>query len=229
MHTKEEAPLSQGHWLEDKRRKEPLFPEGETIVEVFLRTCARMGNSPAVADEMLGVYNYPKLKLAAIVLAEEIRKLPGERIGVLLPASTAAYLLILAIQMADKTPVMLNWTLGPKYLDYMIDTASVKTVISSWKFLERLSYVEFGELSSKLLLLENIEEENRNFLKTARAFSLLSTGLFSLTPLCPLRWRSEGGCGPLYERNRIAPQRSAPYPSQYPQQSTCDSAVYPCE
>lgn len=153
---KEEAFL-EFFWPEEKR-KELFFEEGESIIELFLKKCDRMGKLASVADDTLGVLSYKKLKLSVIVLAREIKKMPGDRIGVLLPASVAAYILILAIELVGKVPVMLNWTSGPRYLNHMANVTGAKTVISSWKFIDRIANVEFGEITKKLRLLEDIKK-----------------------------------------------------------------------
>jgi long-chain-fatty-acid--[acyl-carrier-protein] ligase len=147
------------HWPLEKNRPHPAPPVGKTIPEAFLRSCDRMKNSMACADDLVGVLSYRKMKRSAIVLSFYFRKLPGAYVAVMLPASVGAYLAILAIQLAGKIPVMLNWTLGPRYLDEMMRATRAKTVISSWRFLERLSHVEFGSLIDKIELLEDTREK----------------------------------------------------------------------
>lgn len=146
-------------WPEEGTRPELTFPQGKTIFESFLLKCDSMGNFAACGDDMLGVMSYKKLKIAALIFAKKLQKIDGKHIGVLLPASCAAYLVILAIQLSGKVPVMLNWTLGPRYLNHMINLTEANAVISSWKFLERLSNVEFGSLTQKLLLLEDLKKD----------------------------------------------------------------------
>lgn len=141
----------------EKKRIAPELPTGKTIPEAFFRMCDRMGSSPACGDDILGVLSYKKLKVSVLALAKEIANLPGKEIGILLPASTAAYLLILATMTAKKIPVMLNWTLGPRYLNGMMKLGHVEKVLTSWKFLERLDRVEFGELTHQVILLEDLK------------------------------------------------------------------------
>jgi long-chain-fatty-acid--[acyl-carrier-protein] ligase len=178
---KREEPLVTYSWPEEKR---PFFEfaKGDTIGETFLNSCDRMKNFAAVADDMLGVFSYKKLKLSALVLSMEIEKMEGKNIGVLLPSSVGAYIVILAVILAKKVPIMLNWTSGPRYLNHMVKITSTKTIISSWRFLERISNVEFGELTKKLRLLEDIKKEipmkekiKAKFLSLKRAKSLMKS------------------------------------------------------
>ncbi|MBN1914718.1 MAG: AMP-binding protein [Parachlamydiales bacterium] len=146
-------------WPEEKKREDPELPNGKTIPEAFLRVCDRMGNAVALGDDLIGVLTYKKMKLTVLALTYSLKKIPGKHIGVLLPATGGTYLVIFALLLAGKVPVMLNWTLGSRYLNHMIELAGVKKVVSSWQFLERVSNIEFGTLSNMLFLLEDMKKE----------------------------------------------------------------------
>ncbi len=148
--------LGSTRFPEEIGRPLPIPPERKTFPEAFLHICQKMDKFAATGDDTSGVMSYKKLKRSALVLAAYFRKIPESQVAILLPASTAAYIVIFALQLAGKTPVMLNWTLGPRYLDEMMRLSGAKTAISSWKFLEKLSHVEFGSLIDHLELLEDI-------------------------------------------------------------------------
>jgi long-chain-fatty-acid--[acyl-carrier-protein] ligase len=131
------------------------FPEGETIPEVFLKKRAGVG----CGDDVAGVLTYKRMRLGALALAQRLKKIEGEKVAVMLPASCGAYVVILAIQLSGKVPVMLNWTLGPRYLEEMMKISGAKTILSSWRFLDRLPHVDFGSLTDQILLLEDLREE----------------------------------------------------------------------
>jgi long-chain-fatty-acid--[acyl-carrier-protein] ligase len=157
-----QAPLEQttrAGWPGESDRPEPLMPDGATFPEVFLKCCQRMGNHAACGDDLVGVLSYKKIKRTALVLAEYFRTLPDARIAVLLPASVGTYLVILALQFARKVPVMLNWTLGFRSLEEMVEVAQVQKVISSGRFLERLSHADFGRVADRIELLEDIRKK----------------------------------------------------------------------
>ncbi len=159
-------------WPKEKKRKKPFPPRGKTIQEAFFIACSIGGNSSAVADDLIGPISYKRLKIAALVLAEKIKKYPSKHIAILLPASVGSYLVIIATLLANKVPVMLNWTLGPRYLNHMMQVTNSDVVISSWKFLEKLSNVEFGHLSKQLMYLEDIKKSVTKFDKF---FALLNS------------------------------------------------------
>jgi long-chain-fatty-acid--[acyl-carrier-protein] ligase len=100
------------------------------------------------------------MKLRVILLAEYIRKLPGEYIGILLPSSVAATLLVYATQLAGKVPLMINWTIGPKHLEHVKELSHVQVVLTSWAFIDRLRDVDLTPIEDMLIMLE---DEKKNF------------------------------------------------------------------
>lgn len=144
------------HWPEEEGRAAPSLALGETIPEVFLNSCERMGSFAACGDNGSGVLHYPKLKRAILVLAEYFRTWEEERVAVLLPASVGASIAVLALQMAGKVPVMLNWTLGSLYLEEMMKIGQAKRIVTSWRFIDRLANVQFGSSLDRLVFLEDV-------------------------------------------------------------------------
>jgi len=169
-------------WPPEKNRPGPLLPMGSTLTEAFCNTCKQMGSLPAFGDDTVGVWSYKKLKKTALILAEYFLTMPDEKIAIMLPSSAAAYLLILATQFAGKTPVMLNWTLGPRYLEAMLTMSGAKRVITSEKFLDRLSHVDFGRVIDSI---ETLEEIRRNLTLKMKLKGLFFSSPSSLKPEDP--------------------------------------------
>jgi long-chain-fatty-acid--[acyl-carrier-protein] ligase len=144
-------------WPQEKNRELYLRPQGKTVQEAFLTMSDNMKHSFACGDDLSGPLSYRKLKMAALILSKEIEKIPTKNIGILFPASVGVYIVLLATMLAKKVPVMLNWTLGPRYLQDMCDKTGVDKVITSWRFIERLSNVDLGNLTDKLLYIEDIK------------------------------------------------------------------------
>lgn len=173
-------PKGQFRWPAEEGRPEVMLPLGKTLAEAFLNTSDRMGPFAGCADDLVGVLSYKKMKRSALVLSLYFRQKPEKQIAVLLPASAGAYVVILALQLAGKVPVMLNWTLGSRYLEEMMKISGAKTVITSWRFLEKLSHVDFGNLIDKIEFLEDIRENLTSWNKLYGVFlSMLSTPLIS--------------------------------------------------
>ncbi len=143
-------------WETEKERPLAFAPVGETIPESFLHVSEKMRDYIACADALMGEVTYSRLRMAVIVLANHVMTYPDPRIGILLPASVAVNILILAIQMAGKVPVMINWTTGPRNLNAILKEAEVTKTISSWNFLDRLENVDLNGLDEQMLLLEDL-------------------------------------------------------------------------
>lgn len=156
---RDERKLSLTKWHKPVEKHRVFIPDGNTIPEVFLSTCKKMKGAMACGDERAGVLTYSDLQMRVILLAEYIRKLPGEYIGILLPSSVAAYVVILATQLAGKTPLMINWTIGPRHLDSVLKLSNVQIVLSSWTFLDRLHNVDLNGIDSHLLMLEDVRKQ----------------------------------------------------------------------
>lgn len=141
-----------------EKRPTPVIPKGETIQEVFLRTAIGNRSITATLDGMTGPLTYSKLLLGALILSEKFRKMPGDKIGVMLPSSNGVYLIILSILLAHKIPVMINWTAGMKALDYAVDLSEIQVVITSGKFLDRLEDGDLGKIEHMFQLIEEIRQ-----------------------------------------------------------------------
>ncbi len=77
------------------------------------------------------------LLAAAVVLSKDIKHLiPGRRVGIVLPPSKGAVLANLAVLLAGKTPVSLNFTAGRDALVSAMKRAGIDTVITA-KIVER--------------------------------------------------------------------------------------------
>lgn len=153
------APKKRPKWPSESRRPEVQMPEGATLQEVFLRCCDRMGSAIACADQMTPAISYQKLKSRALVLSLKIAEMPGDKIGVMLPASVAAYAVVLAVLLAGKVPVMLNWTAGSRSIEHCAKLCDLKVVLSSYRFLSRVDGVDLGNVDDLLLLLEETRRE----------------------------------------------------------------------
>jgi long-chain-fatty-acid--[acyl-carrier-protein] ligase len=145
----------------EPHRPKPKEYPGETIPEVFWRMSCALDSHVALVDDVAGELTYKKCRRAVAVLAQYFKELPAERIAIMLPSCAAIYLSILAVHCARKIPVLLNWTLGPRYLEQMVEISKVETIVTSWKFIEKLSYVDFGSIIDRFAFLEDIRADLR--------------------------------------------------------------------
>ncbi len=155
---KEGKPSGTGFCFPKEKRQLPMIAKGDSLQEVFLRSCAQHGSLTAALDANTGPLSYSQLLVRSLLLSEKFQKLPGERVGVMLPASIGGYLVILSLLLAGKVPVMINWTSGSKALDHSLDLAGYQVVVTSGKFLDRLEDGDLGKIENLLQCIEEIAQ-----------------------------------------------------------------------
>ncbi|HSK08350.1 MAG TPA: AMP-binding protein [Vicinamibacterales bacterium] len=133
-------------------------PGGRTIPEVFLAQARLSPGAVAVADQASGEKTYRQLITGLLVLTPILRDLPGRYVGIMLPASVGAGVFYLAALFAGKTPVMVNWTTGPRNLTHALDLLGVRTVLTAGALLSKLnaSGFDLSALSDRFLLAEQL-------------------------------------------------------------------------
>ncbi len=124
-------------WFAPPSDTRPLEILGETISEAFVNRVLKNPKDIAAADDLSGAVNYEKLFVGATAMAARFRDLPGENLGLLLPASVAADLAFLGIHLAGKLPVALNWTTGPANLEHAAKLMNLSKVVTSKRFIDR--------------------------------------------------------------------------------------------
>lgn len=143
-------------WLESDRPTVQT-PVGKTMQEAFLRNASRMQSAIACADENSGAISYKRVKIGALVLAQVISKMPGDKVGIMLPSTAGVGVVVFGCLLAGKIPVMINWTLGPRNLQHVIDLTGITQVITSSVFLDKLGNVELGPLDDLLVFVEDLK------------------------------------------------------------------------
>jgi len=111
----------------------------------------------------------------AELIAKEFRQYPADNIGIMLPSGSAAIIANLAVLMAKKTPVNLNFTASTTHLRSSIEQACINEIITTDVFLSKLKEKGLNLASSspntKLVAVEGLLKKQS---KTALATKLCS-------------------------------------------------------
>ncbi|MCU0689115.1 MAG: AMP-binding protein [Phycisphaerales bacterium] len=106
----------------------------------IIRTCLRYPLSTACVDET-GTYKRLQILIAALNLAEDLRRTSTSRtVGVMLPSSAAFPIAALAGWFAGRVVVPLNFLLKQDELKYVIDDCKPDTIITATPMLDYLGY-----------------------------------------------------------------------------------------
>jgi acyl-[acyl-carrier-protein]-phospholipid O-acyltransferase/long-chain-fatty-acid--[acyl-carrier-protein] ligase len=114
-------------------------------------------------DQERNPLSYTDLIRAAFALGRKIAAFtqPGEHVGVMLPASSAAVVTFFALHAFGRTPTMLNFTAGLRNLRAACELADVKHVLTSHRFIEQGKLhdaVDTLEAQTKVVYLEDVRE-----------------------------------------------------------------------
>ncbi len=159
---------------------------GETIAEAFVARALATPKDVAAADDLSGVLTYERMLVGALVLARRFASIPsplageGQRegkardelpastpalpnkgggcqnVGLLLPASVASDVGFLALHLAGKLPVLLNWTTGPSNLAHAARLMNLTHAVTSRAFIDRTGVVVEGV---EYLFLEDLRKQ----------------------------------------------------------------------
>lgn len=151
-------PIELKPWPKEAKRSRALMPEGQTIQEVFLASVERLKDFMACSDQRKDAMSYKEFKKLALILATRFSSYPGKYIGILLPACISVYIVVFALLLVGKIPVMLNWTAGVRTLNFATLLLDLDVVISSRQFLDQVQTLTLGSIDEKLVLLEDIKD-----------------------------------------------------------------------
>jgi acyl-[acyl-carrier-protein]-phospholipid O-acyltransferase/long-chain-fatty-acid--[acyl-carrier-protein] ligase len=115
------------------------IPPGASVPEVFLKQAVHSPSKIIVADQSGGEKSYRDLVIACLLLKPIIENLSGDCVGIMLPASVAADIFYLATLFTGKTPVMVNWTTGPRNLIESLNLANVKHVLTNKGLIDKIA------------------------------------------------------------------------------------------
>ncbi|HTV48438.1 MAG TPA: MFS transporter [Phycisphaerae bacterium] len=168
-------PTPSTHWLADASSARVNVPAGSSITEVLLAQASRNPGRVIIADMQRGELTYRGLIRAIFALRDPIKNIPGERVGILLPASVAADIVFFAALFAGKTPVMMNWTVGSRNMIQSLNLVDVKHVITADALVMRLKSqgVDLTEVSDRFVPLEKIARSIGRWSKLIAAIKAL--------------------------------------------------------
>jgi len=129
----------------------------DALHTAFMRVARRRWRRLAIADSTGQRLTYGRTLVGAMLLADLLRtRTPGEsRIGLLLPASVGGALANLAVLLAGRVPVNLNFTIGPDAMAAAVSQAGIRTIVTSRRFLTKAGLVQ----SEGMVFLEDLRGE----------------------------------------------------------------------
>jgi len=89
-------------------------------------------------DSIFGVQSRNDFLIKAYLIADLLKKMPWERIAIMLPSLSATSLLVVWCYLAKKIPVMLNWTQSEEAFSHCIKSQNVKVILTAKSFFQKV-------------------------------------------------------------------------------------------
>lgn len=133
-------------------------PSARNLAQAFLAAARRAPGSVAVADVPSGLKTYRELVMGILALRPALQALPGERIGLMLPATVAASLAYMAVVFAGRTPVLFNWTVGRRNLLHGMELTGTRAILTVRPLVQKLKQqgLDLSGIEERLVYLEDL-------------------------------------------------------------------------
>ena len=148
------------------------------IHTAFIRQAKKHPFKKVFVDERSGAISNFEMLVRAVLISQKVRELNkgGVHVGVLLPNSTAASSVTLGVLMADRTPAMINYSLGQDVALDSCHRAGIKTILTSRMFLEKIKW----EATPEMICLEDVAPSITKSDKRKAIFTILTRSWKSL-------------------------------------------------
>ena len=89
-------------------------------------------------DSIFWVQSRRDFLIKAYLIADLLKKMPWERMAIMLPSLSATSLLIVWCYLAKKVPVMLNWTQSNEAFSHCIKSQNVEVILTAKSFFQKI-------------------------------------------------------------------------------------------
>ena len=136
----------------------------QTLFSALLDAKKIHGGKHTVAEDLDRIpLSYNTLITRSIAIGNALTKITdkGENVGVYLPNSSKTLNIVLGLQLHERVPAMLNYSMGANGMISACHTAQVKTVLTSRRFIELGKFQQDADTLStkiKLVYLEDLAQ-----------------------------------------------------------------------
>lgn len=158
-----------------------------TLFEALADAASTNGRRHKILEDVTrSPISYHRILTGSFVLAAHLNKQtrPGEKVGLMLPNSNGTILSLFALSSSGRIPAMLNYSAGPKSCTGAAQTARLKTIITSRRFIKlgRLEETKTAlEQHCQLIYLEDIKDEVTALQKLSASIKALAPKHFAIS------------------------------------------------
>lgn len=145
-------------WAQGARSGRIEVAPGNTLAAAFLKAARQDPSRVVLADPKAGMKSYRELITGVLALLPAVEGLPGDCVGIMLPASVAASLTWLTVLFAGRTPVMVNWTVGRRNLEFALDLSGTQRVLTARALVQTVKAqgLDVSGIEDRLVYLEDL-------------------------------------------------------------------------
>ena len=132
------------NWIEPKDGRviyshiKSILKENSTILDLMKETLKKDKSTSFCYDWIFWVQSRKDFIIKAYLIADLLKKMPWERIAIMLPSLSATSLLIVWCYIAKKIPVMLNWTQSNEAFSHCIKSQNVEVILTAKSFFQKI-------------------------------------------------------------------------------------------
>ncbi|MDO6563566.1 acyl-[ACP]--phospholipid O-acyltransferase [Amphritea sp. 1_MG-2023] len=161
------------------------------LPQSFIATAKSALSDMAIADVKGEPLSYRRLLTAVVLFSRRLKKTPGQRLGLLLPTSSAGAIANLAGLFAGKTLVNINFTAAEEAQLAALQQADVKTILTAHQFIAKLKMR--GIDTEPLLAGRQVVYMEEVKAQLGKTEALITMGLLSILPTSFLQgWLGAG-------------------------------------
>jgi len=130
----------------------------KTIPSLWKQNFKNNKKEDFVYDNIFWLQTKKDFILKTYFVANKLKQIEGNYIGIMLPAISWASLLIIASYLSWKTPVMFNWTLSENAFEHCVNFSKVGKIITVKSFFDRVKtpFLEKYEKEWRFIFLEDL-------------------------------------------------------------------------
>ncbi len=149
-----------------------VCPVGKNVADIFLQQAAKYPDKVIVTDSISGSKTYRQLLAGIFALKGAVEKMEEAHVGIMLPATVSAVVSYLTVMFAGKVPVMVNWTVGATNMQYCLENAGVKHVLTVRALYEKVrgQGVDLDATGVSFVFLEELAASLSIFAKAMALF-----------------------------------------------------------
>ncbi len=145
-------------WFARGRDARLTGPPGETLTQAFLSAAREQPDQVIVADQVSGARSYREVLLGVLALRPMVQQLPGDTVGIMLPASVGAAVAYWTALFSGKRPLMINWTAGLRNVQHMLELTGTQSILTAGPLLSKLDQqgVDLAPIAERFVKLEDL-------------------------------------------------------------------------